>query len=528
MDGFAPAITADETGDTGSGRTRDGQRKTGTRTTGLSLVHHLWAEDAARGLARRQPHFSAQHNPVPLTAILIAALLPLGILAAGLGGPVSLALLGLVTLPCLAAQSVLRLAAAALPARWAPRRPLGDSALPRASLVIALYREAAVLPRLLRALERIDYPRDRLEILLALECDDRETREALDQQDLPPHVRVILVPPGEPRTKPRALNQALRHCTGDILAVFDAEDQPHPDQLRAAAESFAAGALGLACVQAPLNWFNGSETWITRQFTLEYAAHFHALLPLYRRLRWPIPLGGTSNYFRTRHLRTAGAWDAWNVTEDADLGLRLKACGFHCDVIEPMTLEEAPLHLPAWMPQRTRWLKGYMQTLAVHWRLVRSGRDRLALALTLGGTLLSALCCAPALAIGVLALLRLAQGDPAAPLLLGCLGAGYTASALCALIATRRAGRPCHPFALFTQPLYDALKFWPAVRALYQLVRTPYLWEKTEHGVSALCGDGPSISRSPPPLPGSAPSSPSSSLPAGAPDNPCARNAAPV
>ena len=523
MDGLSPAPTPDEASPTV--RTM--------RASALSLVHHLWAEDAARGLSRRQPQFSARLNRVPLTAILVLALLPLGILAAGLGGPVSLALLGLTALPCLAGQAVLRLMAVAVPLRWAPRRRLGDTALPRASLVIALYREAAVLPRLLEALDRIDYPRDRLEILLALECDDHETREALAGHALPGHMRIILVPPGEPRTKPRALNQALRHATGDILAVFDAEDRPHPRQLRAAAESFAAGALGLACLQAPLNWFNGSETWITRQFTLEYAAHFHALLPLYRRLRWPIPLGGTSNYFRTRHLRTAGAWDAWNVTEDADLGLRLQACGFHCDVIEPMTLEEAPLHLSAWMPQRTRWLKGYLQTLAVHWRQVRSRRDRFALAMTLGGTLLSALGSAPALMIGLLALAGLDGAgfggeDPGTPLLLGCLGAGYTASALCALIATRRAGLACPPAALFTQPLYDALKFWPAVRALYQLVRTPYLWEKTEHGVSALCGDGPSISRSPPPSPGSAPSSPSSSSPAGAPDNRSARKRVPA
>ena len=495
---------------------------------GLSLIHHLWAEDAASGLTRRLPQFSARRNPVPVTAILLAALVPLGIVSAGLGGPASLALLGLLALPCLAAQAGLRLLAAVTPVRWAPRRPLGDQALPRASLVIALYREAAILPRLLGALDRIDYPRDRLEILLVLEQDDRETRAALADLSRPPHIRTILVPPGEPRTKPRALNQALRHCTGEILAIFDAEDRPHPGQLRVAAESFAAGAMGLACLQAPLNWFNGSESWITRQFALEYGAHFHALLPLYRRLRWPLPLGGTSNYFRTRHLRTAGAWDAWNVTEDADLGLRLQALGFHCDLIEPMTFEEAPLDLTAWLPQRTRWLKGYMQTLAVHLARARTPADRWAMILTLGSTLLSALSCGPALLVGLIGLIQLASGTVTAPLLLGVLGLGYTASALCALIATRRAGLPVCAFALFTQPLYDALKFWPAVRALYQLVRAPYLWEKTEHGVSALSGDGPSISRSPPPSPGSVPSSPSSSWPAGEPDNPCARSAVPA
>ena len=193
-----------------------------------------------------------------------------------------------------------------------------------------------------------------------------------------------------------------------------------------------------------------------------------------------------------------------------------------------MTFEEAPLDLTAWLPQRTRWLKGYMQTLAVHLARARTPADRWAMILTLGSTLLSALSCGPALLVGLIGLVQLASGTVTAPLLLGVLGLGYTASALCALIATRRAGLPVCAFALFTQPLYDALKFWPAVRALYQLVRAPYLWEKTEHGVSALSGDGPSISHSPPPSPGSVPSSPSSSWPAGEPDNPSARSAVPA
>ena len=212
------------------------------------------------------------------------------------------------------------------------------------------------------------YPADRLEIRLALEADDRETIAAARALALDRKYRIVLVPEGGPRTKPRALNYALRFCSGEIITVHDAEDRPHPRQLRTAAESFAAAGPDLACLQAPLNWFNRSECWLTRQFALEYAAHFHALLPLYARLRWPLPLGGTSNHFRAAALRRAGGWDAWNVTEDADLGFRLHALGYRCNVIAPLTLEEAPTRIWPWVCQRSRWLKGYAQTLAVHSR----------------------------------------------------------------------------------------------------------------------------------------------------------------
>tara|TARA_R110000868_G_scaffold120773_4_gene320631 strand:+ start:6628 stop:8037 length:1410 start_codon:yes stop_codon:yes gene_type:complete len=395
----------------------------------------------------------------------------------------------------------LRLAASLIPPRWAARRDLPDHALPQASLILALYRESTILPVLVSALEAIDYPAGKLEILFALEADDHETIAAARALALDGKYRIILVPDGGPRTKPRALNFALRHCRGEIVTIHDAEDRPHPRQLRTAAESFAAAGPDLACLQAPLNWFNRGECWLTRQFALEYAAHFHAMLPLYVRLGWPLPLGGTSNHFRAAALRRAGGWDAWNVTEDADLGFRLHALGYRCDIIAPLTLEEAPTRLWAWTCQRTRWIKGYVQTLAVHTRSAADGRQSLAAVLALGATLgaaiASALMHAP---LVLLCLYALATGEISASarwLYAGFLLAGYAVAALTASIGMRRAGLQASLPDLLTMPFYWPLQTFAAGRALYQLVTRPYFWDKTEHGISMIAEQA-CISHSPP------------------------------
>ena len=394
-----------------------------------------------------------------------------------------------------------------------------------ASIIVALYREAGVVGQLVHALRAIDYPAGRLEIRLVLEADDGETLQALKDAALDDRFQIVIAPPGYPRTKPRALNFALRFCTGDIIAVHDAEDRPHPRQLRRAAESFSLAPPGLACLQAPLNWYNRDETWLTRQFSMEYAAHFHVMLPLYQRLGWPLPLGGTSNYFRAAALRRCGGWDAWNVTEDADLGVRLHRIGYRCGLIEPMTLEEAPLGLAGWAPQRTRWLKGYWQTLGVHFGLDAGRRHQaLPLAMTLGGAILSALVHGPALTACLVAAWRTGPGTLPAMIFSGMLVAGYAGGALGIVTGMRRAGLRLHPADLLLLPVYWSLQAWPAARALLQLVQNPYLWEKTEHGVSAQAEPSctsHSRRRSPP---CSSPS-PSSSSPGGAPDNRPARNA---
>lgn len=489
------------------------------------ILARLWAVNASEGLSRREPGFSArtglsagQTAALNLVLMLIILMVPArATLGAGLVCTAGAA--------CFACLAGLRLLACLLPPRWAPRRTLSQCALPRASIIVALYRESAVLPVLIAALDAIDYPADQLEICLALEADDHETIAAAQALALDARYRIILVPEGGPRTKPRALNYALRFCSGEIVTIHDAEDRPHPRQLRTAAESFAAAGPELACLQAPLNWFNRQECWLTRQFALEYAAHFHAMLPLYARLGWPLPLGGTSNHFRAAALRRAGGWDAWNVTEDADLGFRLHELGYRSDVISPVTLEEAPTRLRAWLCQRTRWIKGYAQTLGVHSRGSNGEARRagLALAATLGASLGSALLHAP-LALACLAAIANGQlSAQKAALYGGFLLAGYASSILAAAIGMRRAGLSGGAIDLLTMPLYWPLQSLAAVRALYQLATRPYFWDKTEHGVSTIAEQA-CISHSPPHLSCLQAVPPFSCSDAGAPASPSAPN----
>lgn len=246
-----------------------------------------------------------------------------------------------------------------------PPPPLDDSLLPDYSVLVPLHREAEILPHLIAALTALDYPRAKLQVLVLIEPEDHETRTALAGIDLPPWLHVIFGPVGgDLRTKPRALNLGLAAARGSLLTVFDAEDRPEPDQLRRAAARFAA-ARDLACLQARLTMVAEGGGLLDRIFAIEYSALFDVFNVGLARAGLPIPLGGTSNHFRTATLRDAGGWDAWNVTEDADLGLRFARFGYRVDCLDSTTFETAPDNLRIWMCQRRRWTKGWMQTLLV-------------------------------------------------------------------------------------------------------------------------------------------------------------------
>lgn len=371
-----------------------------------------------------------------------------------------------------------------------------DSQLPRYSLLVPLYREAEVVPDLVHALSLIDYPAAKLDILLVLEAVDRETQAAVAALDLPGNVRTVVVPEHGPRTKPKALNYALVLVRTPFLAVYDAEDIPDPDQLRRALAAFALSGPDCACVQAHLAIHNRTQHWLARQFAIEYAVLFDALLPALERLGWPIPLGGTSNHFRVATLRRVGAWDPYNVTEDADLGLRMARLGLHTATISSTTWEEAPVSWGNWMRQRTRWLKGWMQTYIVHTRVTGQLRAELGtwrwfgLHVLLGGILLSVLAHPICLALIVNEALSDRLWQPSTSTLARVLwwmavvnlAAGYVSAMLLGAVAAwRRRWRSLVPWALM-MPVYWLAISVAGYRALYQLVRKPHLWEKTQHG----------------------------------------------
>jgi len=469
----------------------------------LISTHSILAE-AVDGLYRRRPDLSARYPMprwlLPVSVVLLSVfsfavvLEPLGTWGA-FGAFLLAPLAGNTALRFLAAIEVLR-GAAARPKRGVRRTP--DHLLPPYTILVPMYDEPEVLPALVASLAALDYPRNRLDIVLVLEAHDRATQAAAARVGLAPNMRVLLVPAGGPQTKPKALNYALAFAHSDFVVVFDAEDRPEPDQLRVAERAFAEGDANLACVQARLNVYNPDDSFWSRQFALEYSALFDGLLPALDRCRLPIPLGGTSNHFRLSVLRGVGAWDPYNVTEDADLGIRLARSGYRTATIPSTTWEEAPTSRKIWVGQRTRWIKGWVQTWLVHMshprRLLREtgAWQFFGIVVAFGGVLLSVLIYPVALLAMALAwwlggfdgTALTGAGSWLWIVALANLSAGILAPMLAAALAVVRRGRPWLLPSVIWMPVYWVLISFAGYRALADLVRRPHYWEKTQHGLS--------------------------------------------
>ena len=344
---------------------------------------------------------------------------------------------------------------------------------------------------MVRCLENLDYPRDRLEALILVERRDDATKQAIADADPAPFIRIVEIPPGKPQTKPRSCNAGLLLAKGDLIVIYDAEDRPDPGQLRVVAAQFTAADDTLACVQAKLMVANAGQNFITRQFALEYCLRYELTLPGLARLGLPIPLGGTSNHFRTQVLRELGGWDAWNVTEDADLGMRCTALGYRVEVADSITYGEMPHRIGAWTKQRTRWLKGFMLTALVHtrnpartWRTF--GRAGTATMLTfMAGTPLLYLAQPIVLAIWISGYKGLiAQHLPADSIVPNVQLAVFIAWTALVVAAARRHKLASAVFAPLL-PAYWAMHWTASWRGLYQLIRAPFLWEKTPHPATA-------------------------------------------
>ena len=405
-----------------------------------------------------------------------------------------------------AAWSAMRLIAALTAPRLEPiAKP---ERLPTYTIVAALYREAAALPGLVDALRALDYPAEKRQIVLVLEADDHATREAVAAYGAR-DVEVVLAPPGDPRTKPKALNAALPMARGELIVVYDAEDRPEVPTTARSRGLFAGDTSGtLACVQARLTIDNSRDSWLTFMFTAEYAAQFDVMLPGMAARGWPLPLGGSSNHLRTEVVREIGAWDPYNVTEDADLGLRLARHGYRTAIAASSTYEEAPARALPWMRQRTRWFKGWLQTWCVHMREPRrlygeiGGAGVLTLQLFLVGTVFAALLQPIGWALLLGAMIwpdawRAALGTPPRLILafhvLAMIG-GYAVSFVVAIMGLRRRRLLTRRAMILLPGLM--IGHWmmlsvAAWRALFQFFFNRFAWEKTEHGLarsSRRCG----------------------------------------
>ena len=376
-----------------------------------------------------------------------------------------------------------------------PVPPPDPDLSPAVSILVPLLSEADISAYLIDRLSDLDYPPGRLEICLVCEEDDRATEAALEAHGLGPLFRVIVVPKGTLQTKPRALNFALDFCRGDIIGIYDAEDAPEPDQIRRVVARFAAAPRDIVCLQGRLAFYNAGQNWLSRCFAIDYAAWFGVILPGLARLGFAVPLGGTTVFFRRAALEIAGRWDAHNVTEDADLGIRLARLGWRTEILDTTTFEEANCRPAAWIRQRARWLKGYAFTWAVHMAEPRQLWRDLGMKRFLGfqilffGTLTSFLIAPLLWSYWVLPFgipHPVTAGWP--PELVWSMVAIFVSSEALNLaigaIAVARAGERWLVRWVPTTLFYYPLAAIAAYRAFADMIRRPYFWDKTAHGLS--------------------------------------------
>jgi cellulose synthase/poly-beta-1,6-N-acetylglucosamine synthase-like glycosyltransferase len=375
-------------------------------------------------------------------------------------------------------------------------RSLRDADLPHYSVLVPMYKEPEVLPILASALRKLNYPRSKLDIKLLLEEGDTETIEAAKKLQLESIFEIVRVPPSQPQTKPKACNYGLHFAQGEYVTIYDAEDKPEPDQLKKVVLAFRKAPANVACIQCRLNYYNRDENWLTRMFTLEYSTWFDLLLPGLEALRIPIPLGGTSNHFKTETLRSLLAWDPYNMTEDADLGVRMTQKGLTVQVVNATTFEEANTRLGNWIRQRSRWIKGYLQTYLVHMRtpgkLYRSlGHVGFwGFQFFIGGTVICVLL-NPVLwllffgwAVGLVGGLDVYFPPWVVSFSLFNLLFGNAAMIYFFMLGAYKRGYYTLLLHALTAPAYWALMSIAGYKGLWQLIHNPFYWEKTQHGIS--------------------------------------------
>jgi cellulose synthase/poly-beta-1,6-N-acetylglucosamine synthase-like glycosyltransferase len=375
---------------------------------------------------------------------------------------------------------------------------LQDVIWPCYTILCPLYKEVEVVPQFVHAMQALEYPAQRLQVLFLTEENDQATRDAIKAMQLPDNFAILVVPPGKPQTKPRACNFGLMHATGDFIVIYDAEDIPEPRQLKKAVLTFAQSDQTVACVQAKLNFYNARQNLLTRLFTIEYTMWFDMILPGMQRARMSLPLGGTSNHFRTPLLRKLGGWDPYNVTEDCDLGLRLAQEKLTTVVLDSVTMEEGNSNLRNWIRQRSRWIKGYLQTYLVHmrrpWRYLRRGmyREFVSLQFIIGGTpatffinpiMWAMLGLYIAVRPLVEATYHVLYPGPVFYMGVICFVFGnYLFVCMSMLACMKRKEYALMRWALLL-PIYWLMMSVAALVALTQLIWRPHYWEKTKHGL---------------------------------------------
>ncbi|OCX54632.1 glycosyl transferase [Mucilaginibacter sp. PPCGB 2223] len=379
-------------------------------------------------------------------------------------------------------------------------RHVVDDDLPIYTIQLPVYKEDKLIKKLIWNLQSIDYPREKLDIKLLIEEDDSKTLNAVKDLNFPAIFDVVVVPFHMPKTKPKACNYGLYFSRGKYLTIYDAEDIPDTDQLKKVIMLFEKLPENYICIQCALNYFNRNENFLTRMFTLEYSYWFDYMLPGLDTLDIPIPLGGTSNHFKLDKLIELGAWDPFNVTEDADLGLRAYSKGYKVSIVNSTTYEEANNDFFNWIRQRSRWIKGYMQTYLIHMRnpvklYKRIGlRGFLGFNFFIGATPITFLIYPVLLGIFLAYVvldftwIRALFPDWVLFISIFNLIIGNVLMIYVNMMAVFK--RRFYELILFSManPIYWLMHSISAYKGLYQLIVKPFYWEKTNHGLSKTAG----------------------------------------
>jgi glycosyltransferase XagB len=360
--------------------------------------------------------------------------------------------------------------------------PIPDD-LPIYSILLPLYNENKILNKLIIAMTNLDYPKENLDIKLLIEEDDLCTLSALDNLTLPYFIEIIKIPSCDPRTKPKACNYGLEFVRGKYVTIYDAEDIPDPMQLKKAVAKFNNSPPDLICLQARLNYYNKYENYISKLFSIEYSILFDYVIKGLQTLKMPLPLGGTSNHFIVEKLKEVGSWDAFNVTEDADLGLRLCHYGYKSAVFDSITLEESPISLKSWVIQRSRWIKGQILTALLHLNL----QNKLTVREIIGILFSIYIPNLIYILLPFYILLCFLTNSYDHIIMNVNLLLGFFLPALYSIIIIIKNKHKNMKSSILLSVVYYWFLPVAGLRALWQICIKPFYWDKTEHGVSKLC-----------------------------------------
>jgi cellulose synthase/poly-beta-1,6-N-acetylglucosamine synthase-like glycosyltransferase len=367
--------------------------------------------------------------------------------------------------------------------------------LPKYAIFLPCRNEKiGVIKKLIENIDNINYPKDKLDVMLLIDQDDDYLEEALNLE-LPNHFRIISASVGFPFTKPKVTNLGLALTDAKYGVIYDSEDRPDRNQLMDVVSEFNQDS-DLVCVQCRLHYTNKKNNLLTRFFNLEYLNWFgltiHGLSKAQLSDYPVIPLGGTSNHYDLEVLKSMGGHDAYNITEDAALGVHFALENKKIKTINSVTEELAVDELWTWIKQRTRWNLGHLITYVVFSRNFNENFKKLGavrylnLVLVLLGNFIVPFITPLLFTIFILDFFGYGAGETFIKNLpyITLIG-NYLLIVISHALASIMLQRGKNLILCLLQPFYYLLHSVASWRALYKFFTAPTVWEKTNHKESA-------------------------------------------